>query len=44
MRDFFDPPKTVVGQFDQASGDAVAGLYEGLPGAGVPRAARASPR
>jgi GDP-mannose 6-dehydrogenase len=32
VRDFFDPPKTVIGQFDAASGDAVAELYEGLPG------------
>ncbi|MFI5664041.1 nucleotide sugar dehydrogenase [Streptomyces sp. NPDC051684] len=32
VRDFFDPPKTVIGQLDQASGDVVAQLYEGLPG------------
>jgi GDP-mannose 6-dehydrogenase len=32
VRDFFDPPKTVIGQIDEASGDAVADLYEGLPG------------
>jgi GDP-mannose 6-dehydrogenase len=32
VRDFFDPPKTVIGQIDEASGDAVAELYEGLPG------------
>ena len=32
MSDFFDPPKTVIGQVDDASGDAVAALYEGLPG------------
>jgi GDP-mannose 6-dehydrogenase len=32
VRDFFDPPKTVIGEFDSASGDAVAALYEGLPG------------
>ncbi len=32
VRDFHDPPKTVVGQYDQASGDVVVGLYEGLPG------------
>ena len=32
VRDFFDPPKTVIGQFDEASGDVVAALYEGLPG------------
>jgi GDP-mannose 6-dehydrogenase len=32
VRDFFDPPKTVIGEIDAASGDAVAALYEGLPG------------
>jgi GDP-mannose 6-dehydrogenase len=32
VRDFFEPPKTVIGQIDEASGDALAGLYEGLPG------------
>ena len=32
MRDFFDPPKTVIGELDPASGDAVAALYDGLPG------------
>ncbi|WP_419999343.1 nucleotide sugar dehydrogenase [Streptomyces boninensis] len=32
VKDFFDPPKTVVGEFDPASGDVVAGLYDGLPG------------
>lgn len=32
VRDFFDPPKTVIGELDPASGDAVAALYEGLPG------------
>ena len=32
VRDFFDPPKTVIGAADPASGDAVAALYEGLPG------------
>ena len=30
--DFFEPPKTVIGQLDEASGDLVASLYEGLPG------------
>jgi GDP-mannose 6-dehydrogenase len=30
--DFFEPPKIVIGQFDAASGDAVAALYQGLPG------------
>jgi GDP-mannose 6-dehydrogenase len=32
VRDFFEPPKTVIGEFDTASGDIVAALYEGLPG------------
>jgi GDP-mannose 6-dehydrogenase len=32
VRDFFAPPKTVIGELDPASGDAVAALYEGLPG------------
>ena len=32
VRDFFDPPKTVIGELDPASGDVVAALYEGLPG------------
>ncbi|MFF2508262.1 nucleotide sugar dehydrogenase [Streptomyces sp. NPDC058067] len=32
VRDFFDPPKTVIGELDPASGDAVAALYDGLPG------------
>lgn len=32
VKDFFDPPKTVIGQSDPASGDVVAELYEGLPG------------
>ncbi len=32
VRDFHDPPKTVIGQVDEASGDAVAALYAGLPG------------
>ncbi|MEV6105334.1 nucleotide sugar dehydrogenase [Streptomyces sp. NPDC051940] len=32
VRDFFDPPKTVIGEFDAASGDVVAELYDGLPG------------
>jgi GDP-mannose 6-dehydrogenase len=32
VRDFFDPPKTVIGQIDEASGEAVARLYAGLPG------------
>ena len=32
VKDFFDPPKTVIGELDPESGDAVAALYEGLPG------------
>lgn len=32
VKDFFDPPKTVIGELDPASGDVVAALYEGLPG------------
>src|SRR5712691_10440894 len=30
VADFDDPPKTVIGELDTASGDAVASLYEGL--------------
>jgi GDP-mannose 6-dehydrogenase len=32
VRDFFDPPKTLIGELDRASGDTVAALYEGIPG------------
>ena len=32
VRDFLDPPKTVVGQSDPRSGAIVMELYEGLPG------------
>lgn len=32
VRDFHDPPKTVVGELDEASGTPVLALYEGLPG------------
>jgi GDP-mannose 6-dehydrogenase len=32
VRDFHDPPKTVIGELDPASGDVVEALYEGLPG------------
>jgi len=32
VEDFNDPPKTVIGEVDEASGDAVASLYSGLPG------------
>ena len=30
VHDFFDPPKTVIGQFDEASGDADV-VDQGLP-------------
>jgi GDP-mannose 6-dehydrogenase len=33
VQDFHDPPKIVIGEFDGASGDTVAALYAGLPGA-----------
>jgi len=32
VRDFFDPPKTVVGVSDLRTADTVLGLYENLPG------------
>ncbi|MFH8253504.1 nucleotide sugar dehydrogenase [Streptomyces roseolus] len=32
VRDFFDPPKTVIGELDADSGDIVESLYDGLPG------------
>jgi len=32
VKDFFDPPKTVIGELDARSADAVAAMYEGLPG------------
>ena len=32
VRDFFEPPKTVIGEFDARSADTVAAIYEGLPG------------
>ncbi|WP_030925973.1 nucleotide sugar dehydrogenase [Streptosporangium amethystogenes] len=32
VRDFFEPPKTVIGELDPVSGDLVAALYAGLPG------------
>ena len=38
MRDFFDPPKTVIGELDPASGDAVAALYDGPARRGLPGA------
>jgi GDP-mannose 6-dehydrogenase len=32
VRDFLDPPKTVIGELDEASGEPLLGLYAGLPG------------
>lgn len=32
VKDFFDPPKTVVGQSDDRAGGDVVALYDGLPG------------
>ena len=32
VRDFLDPPKTVIGELDPTSADQVAAMYEGLPG------------
>ncbi|MGE2731082.1 nucleotide sugar dehydrogenase [Mycolicibacterium vaccae] len=32
VRDFFNPPKTVVGETDSRSGKTVLALYDGLPG------------
>lgn len=32
VRDFFEPPKTVVGHTDERSGELVMSLYDGLPG------------
>lgn len=32
VRDFFDPPKTVIGVLDALSAELVARLYDGLPG------------
>jgi GDP-mannose 6-dehydrogenase len=32
VRDFYDPPQTVVGELNHASGDVLAKLYNGLPG------------
>ena len=32
VKDFHEPPKTVIGQSDDASGLQVAALYDGLPG------------
>ncbi|HJP54611.1 MAG: hypothetical protein QF583_06775 [Rhodospirillales bacterium] len=30
IADFYDPPKTVIGAFDEKSGEALARLYEGI--------------
>lgn len=30
IKDYYDPPMTVIGEFDAASGDMLAGLYQGL--------------
>ncbi|MEU3273738.1 nucleotide sugar dehydrogenase [Saccharomonospora sp. NPDC006951] len=32
VRDFFAPPKTVIGELEEGSGDAVAALYSGIGG------------
>jgi GDP-mannose 6-dehydrogenase len=32
VKDFHCPPKTVIGELDEASGDLLAALYAGLPG------------
>ena len=32
IHDFYNPPKTVIGQYDEESGQALAGLYNGIPG------------
>ena len=32
VRDFFEPPKTVIGELDPISADQVAAMYAGLPG------------
>lgn len=32
VRDFHDPPKTVIGELDAKSGEVLAAIYEGLPG------------
>src|SRR5262249_37672809 len=33
VRDFFEPPKTVIGEYDAVSADLVAAMYAALPGA-----------
>lgn len=30
IRDYYDPPRTVIGEFDESSGDALAAIYENL--------------
>jgi GDP-mannose 6-dehydrogenase len=30
IKDYYDPPMTVIGELDQASGDVIASLYQGL--------------
>ncbi|MBZ5698180.1 MAG: nucleotide sugar dehydrogenase [Acidobacteriia bacterium] len=32
VSDFYNPPKTIIGEFDKKSGDKVAELYKDLPG------------
>jgi GDP-mannose 6-dehydrogenase len=32
VRDFYDPPKTVIGEFDRESGEVLAAVYSNLPG------------
>jgi GDP-mannose 6-dehydrogenase len=32
VRDFFEPPKTVIGELDPTSAEQVAAMYSGLPG------------
>jgi GDP-mannose 6-dehydrogenase len=32
VTDYFNPPKTVIGEISPASGDLLASLYEGMPG------------
>jgi GDP-mannose 6-dehydrogenase len=32
VRDFYDPPKTVIGEINRASGDTLAVMYAGIPG------------
>jgi len=32
VQDYYNPPKTVIGEFNRASGDLLASLYSGMPG------------